>query len=335
MTVCFGERDRVGDGLLADRLLDLCGRHRIQTSVLLRGAEGFGPRQQLRTDRLLTLSEDLPAVAIAVDDRARISELAEEVEAIRSAGLLTLERARVPGAEVAAEELRAALGETAKLTVYLGRRDRAAGAPAFVAVCELLRRHGVAGASALLGVDGTVRGERRRGRFLSANSGVPMIVIAVGETERIAAALPELRRLLASPLATLERIRVCKRDGESIAPPPAVADDAPGFARRLTLYSSESATRGGHAIHLETIRRLRGAGVAGATSIRGVWGFHGDHRPHGDRLLRLRRRSPIVTTVVDSPEGVATAFEIADELTAERGLVTVEPVPTVRYATAS
>ena len=39
--------------------------------MLLRGADGFGRKHHLRTDRLLTLSEDLPLVAVAVDTRER------------------------------------------------------------------------------------------------------------------------------------------------------------------------------------------------------------------------------------------------------------------------
>jgi Uncharacterized ACR, COG1993 len=58
LTTYFGERDRTEDGLLADRLLDIYGEHRIQASVLLRGAEGFGVLHHLHTDRLLSLSED-------------------------------------------------------------------------------------------------------------------------------------------------------------------------------------------------------------------------------------------------------------------------------------
>lgn len=61
--------------------------------------------------------------------------------------------------------------------------------------------------------------------------------------------------------------------------------------------------------------------------LRGIWGFHGDHRPHGDRLLTLARRVPVVTIVVDTPERIADSFDVIDELTAEHGLVTSEMVP--------
>ena len=72
LTTYFGERDRAGDRFLADALLDLYARHELRTSVVLRGVEGFGVKHHLHTDRLLTLSEDLPLVSVAVD-RARAS----------------------------------------------------------------------------------------------------------------------------------------------------------------------------------------------------------------------------------------------------------------------
>ena len=82
------------------------------------------------------------------------------------------------------------------------------------------------------------------------------------------------------------------------------------------------------------MRRLRESGASGATCLRGIWGFHGDHAPHGDRLLQLRRRVPIVTIVIDTPERIAESFEIVDELTDEAGLVTSEMVPAMAALTA-
>ena len=74
------------------------------------------------------------------------------------------------------------------------------------------------------------------------------------------------------------------------------------------------------------IRRLRSAGLSGATTLRGIWGFHGDHAPHGDRLLQLGRHVPTVTIVIDTPGRIAGAYGIIDELTSERGLVTCETI---------
>jgi PII-like signaling protein len=75
---------------------------------------------------------------------------------------------------------------------------------------------------------------------------------------------------------------------------------------------------------------LRAAGAGGATSLRGVWGFHGDHEPHGDRLLSLRRHVPVSTLIVDEPAAARRWFEIVAEVTARSGLVTSELIPAAR-----
>ncbi|MFZ0382567.1 MAG: DUF190 domain-containing protein, partial [Solirubrobacteraceae bacterium] len=128
----------------------------------------------------------------------------------------------------------------------------------------------------------------------------------------------------------LERVRVCKRDSELLAPPPSLpAVDDSGLAvwQKLMIYASEQARHGRAPLHLALVRRLRESDASGATCVRGVWGFHGEHPPHGDRFLQLRRHVPMVTIVVDTPERIARSFEIVDEMTDEAGLVTSELVP--------
>jgi PII-like signaling protein len=305
LTAYFGENDGISDALL-----DVFARERLRTSILLRGAEGFGAKQRLHSGRLLTLSEDLPLVALAVDEPERVEAVVPEVEALVGDGLVTVERADARDVH-----------EQAKLTVYCGRHQRADGRPAFVAAVELLRRHGIAGATVLLGVDGTVRGERRRASFFGRNADVPLMIVSVGDGDRIAATLPELDALLDQPLVTIERVSV-----GAIAP---VADER---WRKLTVYSSEQARHDGRPLHLEIVRELRRSGAAGVTCLRGIWGYHGEHPPHGDRLLALPRHVPVMTVMVDEPEKAARRLDLVTRLTGTHGLVTSEIVPGVRIA---
>jgi PII-like signaling protein len=313
LTVYFGERDRAGDRYLADALCDVFAGHGLATSLVMRGTTGFGAKQHLRTDRLLTLSEDLPMVAVGVDARERIMGALYDVEALSFDGLVTLERARMTGGPP--DDL-----ATAKLTVYMGR-----GEP-YEDVVAALHRHGVAGATVLLGVDGTAHGERRRARFFGRNAGVPLMVISVGEEAALAAALPELAGMLERPLVTWERVRVCKRDGRTLEVPAPPEGDA---WQKLMVYASEQSRHRERPLYAELVRRLRGAGAAGATTLRGIWGYHGDHAPHGDSAWQLRRRVPVLSVLVDTPANVARWYPLVDELTAETGLVTSEFVPAV------
>jgi PII-like signaling protein len=330
LTTYFGERDRTANGLLGEELLDIYGAHGVQTSVLLRGAEGFGRLHHLHTDRLLTLSEDLPVVSVAVDRHELIESLLEPILQIKRRGLITLERARLLSGTIDPVELPEQLQEATKLTVYVGRRERVGGRPAFAAVCQLLHERDLAGATVLLGVDGTNHGRRARARFFARNADVPMMILAVGAGERIAQILPEVGALLRDPLLTLERVRVCKRDGQLLATPhtlPATDTRGLGLWQKLMVFSSQGSTHDGRPLNLEIVRRLRQSDAAGATNLRGIWGFHGEHAPHGDRFLQIRRHVPVLTVVIDTPERIARSFQIVDELTREHGLVTSEMVP--------
>jgi PII-like signaling protein len=333
LTTYYGERDRVGQRFLADAFSEAYARHELAVSLVMRGVEGFGAKQHLRTDRLLTLSEDLPLVSVAVDTRPRIQAALAEVTAMRFDGLVTLERARLLTDSVEAVELPEDLHDATKLTVYVGRHQRAGRTALYPAVVALLHRHGVAGATVLLGVDGTAHGRRQRARFFGRNTGVPLMIIAIGSGARIAAALGDLGGMLPRPLVTLERVRVCKRDGARLAEPPRGAGTDPSGLQvwqKLMVYAGEQSRHRGEPLSPRLVRALREAGAAGATSLRGIWGYHGDHAPHGDTLWQLRRRVPVVTVVVDTPERIRRWFEIVDEITDETGLVTSEFVPAMR-----
>jgi len=330
LTGYFAERDRSGGQFLSDALLGICERHGLATSILLRGAEGFGRHQVLQTDRLLSLSDDLPMVLVGVDARSRIEAALPEIGAAAEHGLLTLERARLLTGRVGPVALPEDLHEATKLTIYCGRYERVGRRPAFVAIVDVLRRHGLFSATVLLGVDGTAHGVRERARFFGANTEVPLMIIAVGPGSQLGPVLPEVAGLLDRPLLTLERVRICKVDGQRLAEPhdvPGTDDEGLKTWVKLMVHADHDTLHAGRPLFVEIVRRLRAAGAGGATVIHGIWGYHGDRPPQGDRLLSLRRHVPATTIVVDTPERIGAWFQIIDELTDRGGVVTSELVP--------
>src|SRR4029077_14202981 len=111
---------------------------------------------------------------------------------MKRCGLITLERASLLTTVADSVQVPDHLREATKLTIYVGRRERVGARPAFAAVCDLLHRAGMAGASVLLGVDGLSHGHRARARFFARNADVPMMIVAVGPGERIGRVLLEL-----------------------------------------------------------------------------------------------------------------------------------------------
>ena len=156
------------------------------------------------------------------------------------------------------------------------------------------------------------------------------MIISIGSGHTIAEALSGLDAMLDDPIVTLERVRVCKRDGALLSGPahlPGQDDAGLGIWQKLMVYAGEQSRHAGHPLHIQLVRRLREEGASGATSLRGIWGFSGDHAPHGDRFFSVRRHVPVLTSIVDRPEAIRRWFEIVDECTTEAGLVTSEMVP--------
>jgi PII-like signaling protein len=336
LTAYFGERQRVvtdhirRPGFLADAILDLFDTRELATSVMLRGIASFGLHHVLRTDESLSLSEDPPVTIAAVDVESKINGLVNDVVAMTGRGLVTLERARLVGDH---DVLDPRADDAVKLTVYVGRQERIAGLPAYRAVSDLLYRHGFSGGAAFLGVDGTAHGERYRAHFFSRNVNVPLMIISIGTAAQVSAAVAELSAATPNPLLTVERVQLCKRGGELFARPhrlPDTDDRQRPLWQKLMVHTSEANGHNGVPIHRALVHRLLDSGTSrGATVLRGIWGFHGDHKPHGDKLFQLTRRVPVVTIIIDTPEWIARSFDIVHELTAEHGVVTSEMVPAV------
>ncbi len=324
LTLYFRDSDRVRGHLAADLLFDLLERSQVRYSVLLRGIEGYGGSRQSHSDRLEALAGDLPLIAVAVDRRDRIEAMLPEARAAMAGGLLTLEAARLIDLEAGAPAI---VGGELKLTVYCGRSAQVDGRSTARAVVDHARANGAAAATVLLGLDGTVRGGRRRGRFFSRNRDVPVMVEVVGSAAPLSAALPGLCGLLVDPVVTLERV--------SLASPGEVtdADDQPW--QKLTVHSGAQAMVGDRPLHLALLDLVRSQGIAGATSLRGVWGFSASDAPHGDSAFSLRRRTPMVTVALDHGEAIEPVLPAVCALVGSSGVVSRESVLVVERSAVS
>jgi PII-like signaling protein len=329
LDVYFGESQTCGGRLAGDVLMDCFERHGVRAAALFRGIEGFGIGTRIHTERFADISTDLPLIGEAIDVRETIESLLGDVDAIVGQGLVTVEHSRLAvGDDVRRADFPDGVGAAARLTVYCGRGER----PGHRGVVDLLRREGATGATVLLGVDGLHHGRRRRATLLGRNADVPLAIISVGPAavlRRVLAALPEV---LAQPVANLERIAIVKHDGERLEPLPAVADAgaAPPVWVAVRVYTRQSARVAGGSVCTALTRRLRDAGAAGVTTVRGEWGFSGDEAPSGDRFATLASHVPTYTVFVDRPSRIAEVWPVVDEITAEHGVVTAALVPAYR-----
>ena len=345
LTSYLTERQHAEGVPSSEALISLYARRRTATSIVLRGIEGSG-RQQPQAGRSLPQTAGSALTAIAVDTRPNIEGMLEETLRLARPGLVTIERARLLSGEIEPVRLGEEPGDATRLTVYCRQRDRAYQIPAFEAACELLYRRRIAGATVLSGIDGAngayganaadpAPARPQHAPFLRRDADAPVMVVAVGAGDRIAMLLPELGDMFRQPLMTIEKVRLCKRDGQFVSRPETAsgpADDGAGMTAqfKLTVYTSEAARHDGHPVHQAIVASLHSAGISGATTVRGIWGYHGDHAPHGEHFPRQAHHVPVVTTVIAAAEQVSAAFDAIDPHTTERGLVTAETVLAAR-----
>jgi PII-like signaling protein len=336
LTVYFGDSLTTGTKLTSDALVDCFAHRGVAVSALYRGIEGYGISRRIHTARFPDISTDLPLVAVAIDTPATIRALISDVDQIVPRGLVTLERVRlVAEDDLAQVEIPSGPGRGGKLTVYCGRAERADGKSAYRSVVDLLHRQGAAAATVLLGVDGVYRGRRSRAGLLTRNAAVPLAVVGVGETEVLARVVPLLSEYLPRPLVELEGVALLKREGAPVDPLPSVRvsdEEYPAVWQAIAVYARHTAHVEGRTLHTELTRTLRHAAVAGATTIRGEWGFLGDDAPYGDRF-GMASHVPTYTIFIDHPAKIAAVWPLVDELTAEHGVVTSVLVPGYRERT--
>jgi PII-like signaling protein len=330
LRVWFGERDRAGRITSAEAIAREITAAGIGTAVLVRAAEGFGSRGEVQSERMLSLSEDLPLVWSATDAPERITPLADRIANLIPQGLVTLERCTIaPGGS--APELPDA--DQIKVTLTLGRGRRSGGTLATHRAVDLLQAAGAAATWLTLGVDGMLHGVRHRARLIGTNASVPAKVMAIGDRAAIDAGVRSLQGAgIAFALVTLERVRIVKRDGAPIAPveDPGAGGDPSGTWQMLTLITREDAGGGDTAPHIAMLRAARDHGMRGGTALPAVWGTAGSGPPHGDSMRRLRRGIPIACVVIDTPEAIARFWPAVDALSNDVGVVFSERVPAFR-----
>ena len=86
-----------------------------------------------------------------------------------------------------------------------------------------------------------------------------------------------------------------------------------GEGKLLRIFIGESDRWHGKPLYQAIVERVREAGLAGATVLRGIEGFGADSRLHTARLLRLSEDLPVVIEIVDAADKIEEILPALDE----------------------
>lgn len=99
--------------------------------------------------------------------------------------------------------------EAELLRIFVGENDKHNGRPLYEAIVKSARERGMAGATVLHGVLGFGAHSRiHTAKILRLSEDLPVVIEIVDKPERIEDFLPELDKMIAEGLITLEKVRV-------------------------------------------------------------------------------------------------------------------------------
>jgi PII-like signaling protein len=102
-------------------------------------------------------------------------------------------------------------GEQVLMRVFIGESDKWERRPLYVALVELFRAKGLAGATVLRGVAGFGPSSiLHTAGVLKLSADLPLIIEVVDSQEHLDAILPEVDRMMSGGLITMEKVRVLR-----------------------------------------------------------------------------------------------------------------------------
>jgi uncharacterized protein len=108
-------------------------------------------------------------------------------------------------------------GRAMRLTVFVGESDQWHHRPLYSEIVHRAHVAGLAGASALRGIEGFGASARvHTARLLSLSQDLPVAIVVVDTEEKVRAFLPQLHELVTDGLVTLEEVEVVA----DLRPPP-------------------------------------------------------------------------------------------------------------------
>jgi PII-like signaling protein len=95
LTIFIGESDRWHHKPLYTEIVHRAHAAGLAGASVLRGIEGYGASSRIHTNRLLSLSEDLPIVVVIVDAEERVRAFLPQLDELVTEGLVMVDPVEV------------------------------------------------------------------------------------------------------------------------------------------------------------------------------------------------------------------------------------------------
>jgi len=223
-------------------------------------------------------------------------------------------------------------GTAKKVTIYVNEDTRAHHGPLYEAVMRFLLERGVSGATATRCLAGFgTHHQMHTPKIEALSEHLPIRIEFIESAVRVDALLPDLYELVTDGLIDVQETTVIKTSRPESAEPAArlPRQRLQGAARMMRIFLGEADRFDGEPLHEAIVKRLRMMDISGATVYRGVLGYGAKGHTHREHFLHISKDLPVMISVVDAPEKIASAAE-AIEAMMEEGLIVFSDVEYVR-----
>jgi len=225
-------------------------------------------------------------------------------------------------------------GPAKRLTIFVNESARWHGRAAYMALLDLFRHRGLAGATVTRGIAGYTGG----GAISSIDhvefaSALPVRIEVTDVAEKIERVLPDVYDIVDKGLVEVQETTVVKYAGEkeSGAVAAAVQMRLIGKAKALQIHIGEDDKWEGAPLYEAIVTRARQLDIAGATVYRGVLGYGAQKRIHNHKTLALSHDDPIMISVVDEEEKINKLLAALETMIRGGCMIAVSDVTVVKY----
>src|SRR5579864_1001713 len=159
---------------------------------------------------------------------------------------------------------------------------------------------------------------------------LPLRIEFVEAPEKVEEVLPTLYEMVSDGLIEVQDTIVVKHARKSTKGEPKLPHERKeGHAQLLRVFIGEADKWHGEPLYDAIVKKLRMLDIAGVTVYRGILGYGAKGHQHKKSFFHVSRDMPIMISVVDNAEKIASAAEAVEGML-EDGLIVISEVNSVR-----
>ena len=223
-------------------------------------------------------------------------------------------------------------GPAKRLTIFVNESARWHGRAAYMALLDLFRHRGLAGATVTRGIAGyTGRGAVATIDHVEFASALPVRIEVTDAAEKIESVLPDVYDIVDRGLVEVQETTVVKYSAGEESAPATAQTRLIGKAKSVQIHIGEADTWEGAPLHEAIVTRARQLDIAGATVYRGILGYGAHKRIHKHKTLALSHDDPIMISVVDEEEKINKLLASLETMIRGGCMIAVSDVTVVKY----